>query len=405
MNKKQQDHGRITMRASETAKDVERVKKVRKKTGKYKKGNRILVVLGVTLVLVLFFSVAVFVTAVNNKYVLSYMLELSRSHINDFFLFVTGRGAHNGIQFTTWRYLMIVLAGSCLAASGAVYQGAFRNMLASPSTLGVQAGGNVGNIVYVLMFVSVSETFTVIRASDLQKQFQEMNLFQRNLQQFCVMLGCFAAVFLVVGITLMLGRGKIHSSHLILTGMVFGSIISSFSGIVTYYLIMKDSDDPRIDAIRQLSMGSFQNAFTLSQLLIMAAFLIPCIIILLLIAQPLDILALGDEEARTMGLNVRVFKNVVIALNTVMTAIVIAFCGQVGFIGFMIPLAARRLVGPGFRRLLPASMLMGATLLIIIYDIARWFNLTAYMNVLTSALGSAVMIYSLIRGGGVRRAD
>ncbi len=405
MSRKQEDHGRITMRVSETAGDVERVKKVRKKTGKYKKGNRILVVLGVTLVLVFFFSAAVFVTAANNKYVLPYMLELSRSHMNDFFLFVTGQGAHNGIQFTTYRYLMIILAGACLAASGAVYQGAFRNMLASPSTLGVQSGGNVGNIIYVLLFVSVEDSFTAVKVSDIAEQMQDMNLFQRNLQQFCVLLGCFAAVFIVVGITLMLGRGRIHSNHLILTGMIFGSIIGSFSGIVTYYLIMSNSSDPRIDAIRQLSMGSFQNAFNLGQLLIMGAFLLPCIIILMLIAQPLDILALGDEEARTMGLNVRLFKNAVIALNTVMTAVVIAFCGQVGFVGFMIPLAARRLVGPGFRRLLPASMLLGATFLIVIYDIARWFNLTGYMNVLTSALGSAVMIYSLLRGGGVRRAD
>lgn len=405
MSKKQQDHGRITMRASETAADVERVKKARKKTGKYRKGNRILVVLAVTLFLVFFFSAAVFVTATSDRYVLSYMLELSRSHVYDFFLFVTGQGARNGIQFTTYRYLMIILAGACLAASGAVYQGAFRNMLASPSTLGVQSGGSVGNILYVLLFVEAGETFTAVKASEIGEQLQNMNLFQRNLQQFFVLIGCFAAVFIVVGITLMLGRGRIHSSHLILTGMIFGSIISSFSGIVTYYLIMNNSSDPRIDAIRQLSMGSFQNAFNLDQLLIMAVFLIPCIVILMFIAQPLDILALGDEEARTMGLNVRLFKNMVIGLNTVMTAIVIAFCGQVGFVGFMVPLAARRLVGPGFRRLLPASMLLGATMLIVIYDIARWFNLTAYMNVLTSALGSAVMIYSLIRGGGVRRAD
>ncbi len=405
MSKKQENHGRITMRTSETAGDVERVKKVRKKNGKFKKGNRILVILSVTLVLVFFFSVAVFVTATSEKHVLSFMLELSRSHMNDFFMFMTGQGAKNGIQFTIYRYLMIVLAGACLAASGAVYQGAFRNMLASPSTLGVQSGGSVGNILYVLLFVSVGERFTDVKASEMAEQMQNMNFFQRNLQQFCVLLGCFAAVFIVVGITLMLGRGRIHSNHLILTGMIFGSVIGSFSGIVTYYLIMNDSSDPRIDIIRQLSMGSFQNAFTLTQLLIMSAFLIPCIVILMLITQPLDILALGDEQARTMGLNVRFFKNTVIALNTVMTAVVISFCGHVGFVGFMIPLAARRLVGPGFRRLLPASMLMGATLLIIIYDIARWFGLTGYMNVLTSALGSLVMIYSLIRGGGVRRAD
>ena len=152
-------------------------------------------------------------------------------------------------------------------------------------------------------------------------------------------------------------------------------------------------------------MGGFGNTYKPDQMMLMLGFLAPCVCALMSVAGRMDILALGDEQAATMGLNVVFFRNLIIAVNTVMTAVIIAFCGQIGFIGFIIPLAARRLVGPRFRRLLPASMLMGATLLLIIYDIAHLISMTAYMNVLTSALGSIVMVIALIRGGGVSRAD
>ena len=299
---------------------------------------------------------------------------------------------------------MIVKAGACLAASGAVYQGTFKNILASPTTLGVMSGGSFGNILYALFFVSIATES--VKLSELSADpVTDLPLLSGNLQSFMVLAGCFGAVFIVVGITLMLGRGKLHANNLIITGIIFSSIIGSFSGLVQYYLIEHNPSDPRIDVIRNMMMGGFGNAYKLDQMLIMLAFLAPCVIILMVLSGRMDVLALGDEQARTMGLNVTFFKNTIIAINTVMTAVVIAFCGQIGFIGFIIPLAARRLVGPAFRKLLPASMLMGATLLIIIYDIAHLLGMTGYMNVLTSAFGSIVMIIALIRGGGVSRAD
>ena len=137
----------------------------------------------------------------------------------------------------------------------------------------------------------------------------------------------------------------------------------------------------------------------------MAAFLVPCSAILMMMSGRLDALVLGDEQARTMGINVRRAQIAAIGVNTVMTAVVIAFCGQIGFIGFIMPLAARRIVGPGFRRLIPASMLLGAVTLLVIYDIAVLTNMTGYLNVMTSGIGSIVMIIAYIKGGGAARAD
>ena len=298
---------------------------------------------------------------------------------------------------------MVVMAGACLAASGAVYQGTFKNILASPTTLGVMSGGTFGNIIYALFFATVATSS--VKLSELSEPNTDFTLLSRNIQSLMVLLGCFGSVVVVVGITLMLGRGKIKSNNLIITGIIFSSVIGSFSGLVQYSIIMKNPSDPRLDIIRAMTMGGFANAYKYDQVLMMLFFLTPCVIILMSMAGRMDILALGDEQARTMGLNVTVFKNVIIGVNTVMTAVIIAFCGQIGFIGFIIPLAARRLVGPGFRRLLPASMLMGATLLLIIYDVAHLLSMIQYMNVLTSAVGSVVMVIALLKGGGVARAD
>ena len=399
----EQGGGRIMMKRSETSSDVEQLKKEKEMTRKFKKGNRVMVVLGVVLVMVFFFSTAMFVTVQPEHLHLSFILEQSREQTMRFFNFVTGAGAEGGIQFITYRYIMIVLAGACLAASGAVYQGTFKNILASPTTLGVMSGGTLGNILYALFFASVATES--VRLSELSTANTEFTLLSRNIQSFMVLLGCFGAVVIVVGITLMLGRGKIKSNNLIITGIIFSSVIGSFSGLVQYSIIMKNPSDPRLDIIRAMTMGGFGNAYKYDQLLMMLLFLAPCVIILMCMAGRMDILALGDEQARTMGLNVTVFKNVIIGINTVMTAVIIAFCGQIGFIGFIIPLAARRLVGPGFRRLLPASMLMGATLLLIIYDVAHLLSMIQYMNVLTSAFGSIVMVIALLKGGGVARAD
>lgn len=395
--------GRITMKSSSSAADVEALRAQRDRTRKFRRGNRAMVVLAVLLILVYMFSTAFFVTVSREHFYLSYLLELSRTQAMRFFNFLTGAGAEGGIQFITYRNIMVVLAGACLAASGAVYQGTFKNVLASPSTLGVMSGGNLGNIIYALSFVNV--TYGTVKAGDIADMVANQNVLQRNIQSVMVLAGCFCAVAIVVGITLLLGRGRIRSDYLILTGIIFSSIIGTFSSMVQYYLIETNPDDPRVDVIRNLSMGGFVNSYKLDQVLIMLAFLVPCGAILILMSGRLDALALGDEQARTMGVNVKLAKTAAIGVNTVMTAVIIAFCGQIGFIGFIIPLAARRIVGPGFRRLLPASMLLGAVILLVIYDAAVLMNMTGYLNVLTSGIGSLVMIAAYIKGGGAAHAD
>lgn len=402
MRTPQNDQNRIQLHKPDRD-EVAQVQVRHRERRKFREGNRPLVIMAVVLVLLFLFSAGLLVKVNQEHFYLSYIMELSRQKLLHLFRFLTGQGAEGGIQFTLYRYLMVMLAGACLAASGAVYSGAFRNVLASPTTLGVQSGGSLGNLLYVLLFVS-SET-QVIRYSEIRDLTENYTLLDRNIQQVMVLAGCFLAVLLVVGVTAIAGRGRLRTSHLILSGMIFSSIVTSFTGLVQYYMLETDPYDARIEILRNLSMGSFDRAYSLDHLGLMCAFVLPCIVILMLLSGKLDVLALGDEAAATKGLPVRRFYFLVVFVNTVMTATVIAFCGQIGFVGFIVPQAARRLVGPGFRRLLPACMLMGAILLILVYDTALLTGFTAYINLFTSALGSVVMIAALLRGGGIRRAD
>ena len=401
MKASQNEEKRITLRPG-AEDEVAREKARRQRTRKFQRGNLPLVAMGVLLLLLFFLSAGLLVKVSPEHFYLSYILELSRQKLGHLFDFIVGRGAEGGIQFVVSRYVMIVLAGAGLAACGAVYNGAFRNVLAAPSTLGVQSGGTLGNLLYVLLFVS--PTTQVIRYSDSLDLAESYTLLDRNIQQIMVLVGCFLAVALVVGVATLAGRRRVNTLYLILAGTIFSSLIGSLVGLVQYYMLEMDPYDVRIEIIRNLAMGSFDRAYTPEHLAMMCALLLPCLAVLTLLSGKLDLLALGEEAAATKGLPVKRFFFLVIAVNTVMAATVIAFCGQIGFVGFIVPQAARRVVGPGFRRLLPASMLLGGILLILVYDIALLTGFTAYINLFTSGLGSAVMIAALLTGKGVRRA-
>jgi len=365
---------------------------------KFRESNRPLFVLGILFVIIFFFSAAMFVTVNTDHMYLSFVLELSRHKLMYFFNFVIGKGAEGGIDFMTYRYIMIALAGASLSVSGAVYQGTFRNILASPTTLGVESGGSLGNVIYVLCFIATGTT--VLRFSDSLNLSETYSVIDRNIQQLLVLGGCFASVFLIVGVTALAGKGKVRSSHLILAGILFSAIISSFTMLVQYYLLLANPYDTRVDIIRSLTMGSFDRAFTIEHLAFMSVFLVPCLIFVLMKCNRMNIFILGEDDAATMGLNVKRFRYGMIAVNTFMTAVVIAYCGQLGFVGFIVPQAARRIVGPDFRRVIPASMLLGAILLIVVYDVALIIGLTSYINLITSSLGGVIMIAAFVKGQG-----
>lgn len=352
----------------------------------------------------LFFLVEYSTTSAQWQFSAAYVLRIARQNIENFYNFIIGNGAPGGINYQIIKYLIVGLIGASLAACGALLQGTFRNILAGPTTLGAQSGGTLGNMIYVLLFCTSAETVIVYSYDDLHEMAQQATFLSRNLQALLVLGGCIFGVALVIGIAMVAGRGKVSSSAMILAGTVFSSVIGSFCALIQYYIILKNPSDTRIDAIRSLSMGSLDRSYSFEHLCFMAVILIPCIVIMALFSGKMNMLAFGEDAARTMGVNVKRYKLVMMGVSTLMTAVVTAYVGQIGFIGFMAPQIIRKVIGPDFRRSFPASVAFGALLLTIIYDAARVMGMTDSLNLFTSVIGSIVMLFVLLhKKGGVRR--
>lgn len=342
------------------------------------------------------------ISTVRTQFSLAYVLRIAQQNIHSLYEFMTGNVNYGGMNFQIIRYLIVGLIGASLAACGALLQGTFRNVLAGPSTLGIQSGGTLGNMIYVLFFAFTVGTVEVYSTSEIADTVSQANFFQRNLQQMLVLGGCLFGVLLVISIATIAGRGKVSSSAMILSGTVFSAVIGSFCSLIQYYIIIRNPSDERIELLRSLSMGSLDRAYTLEHLLSMSAVLIPCMAVLTVFSGKMNMLSFGEDAARTMGMNVRAYKFLMMGASTLMTAVVTAYVGHIGMIGFMSPQIIRRVVGPDFRRLFPASIAFGALLMTIIYDVARVLGMTDSLNLFTSIIGSFAMVFVLLRGKGGR---
>ena len=119
----------------------------------------------------------------------------------------------------------------------------------------------------------------------------------------------------------------------------------------------------------------------------------------------LNILVFGEDEAKAMGMNIRRFRNVLIACCTILTAVVLSFCGQMAMIGFMVPHFARYMVGPDFRYLVPASALLGGIVTLLVYDLCYLTGQTGSFNMYTGVVCSIVSAIFILKYRRKRHAD
>ena len=332
----------------------------------------------------------------------AWIFEHVRSRFRQFYLLLFGTGSAMGT--TVIQYLACILTGAALAACGSIFQGAFRNVMAGPSTMGVMAGGTLGCLIYLLLFVPSTAAVTWTTFDYEAYQEASSTLWTDYRQQIFTLAGCFAGVGLVLLVATAAGRGKLSASAMIVSGTVFSSMISQITMVIQYYMIILDPSDQRIDMMQDLMMGTFNNITTWRDLALMAVPVLLCLAVLLALSGRMNLLSLDEDEAQSMGVNLRPLRYGIVAAGTVLTAVVVSFCGHIGFLGFMIPLVGRKLVGPDMRRLLPASLLLGAILLILVYDLAYITGMTSYLNLFTSAIGGVVMLCTLFtKKGGIRR--
>jgi iron complex transport system permease protein len=241
------------------------------------------------------------------------------------------------------RTVLIALTGAALGGSGATYQGLFRNPLADPFLIGVASGAGLGAV--IAMSVEWPYSFWGLMA---------------------VPMAAFLAALLTVFIVYTLARvgQTVPSTNLVLAGVAF----SSFATSLTSFLMLRSTGEVR-RALGWLLGGASQSGWT--AILAIAPYLVVGLGILLLSGHALNLLQFGDDQAQQLGLNVTRAKRILLTASSLATAAAVAFSGIIGFIGLIVPHLIRLWTGPDYKRLLPLSILGGATALIVSDVLAR----------------------------------
>lgn len=267
------------------------------------------------------------------------------------------------------RILLACMVGCCLSAAGAAYQGIFQNPMAAPDILGASSGAAFGAALSIYL----------------------------GLGKYMITFFAFLSGLLTVAAVVYVGnrvKGK-RSMGLILSGIMISSFITS----ATSYLKLVADPQDQLPAITYWLMGSF-NGTTPEDVLLALFPMVLGALPLLLFRWKINLLTLGEEEARTMGIQTKKLRLLVIVSSTLLTAASVAVSGMIGWVGLVIPNLTRRMVGNNYRYLLPASMLLGAVFLLMVDNISR--NLTATeipIGILTSFIGAPFFLTLISKGG------
>jgi len=265
------------------------------------------------------------------------------------------------------RILMACLVGCCLSAAGASYQGVFQNPMAAPDILGASSGAAFGAALAILVGAST---------------------------RMITLFAFISSMVSVIAVFLIAQRAPgMRVVNLILAGIMVGSL---FKAGTSYIKLVADPTN-QLPAITYWMMGSLSGSKLKDVGLIVAPMAIGLIPLFLLRWQ-VNILTLGDEEARTLGVNTNRLRFFVIVCATLVTAASVSVSGMIGWVGLVIPHLSRKLVGSNYRYLLPASMIAGATFLLLVDNVSR--NLLAVeipIGILTAFIGAPFFIYLISR--------
>ena len=268
------------------------------------------------------------------------------------------------------RVALAVIVGASLATAGVVMQGIFANPLAEPGLVGVSSGAAVAAVVAIVLGLTAIGFWVLPLAA---------------------MIGGLLVTAGVYVMTRVGGRTEVVT--LILTGVAVNAFAGALIG-----LLMSVSDDAELRSITFWTLGSL-SAATWSTVLLVLPLAVVGLFLAPRLARSLDLLALGENTAAHLGVDVEWLRKVAIVLTALLTAAAVAVAGIIGFIGLVVPHAIRLVLGPGHRLLLPASALAGSTLLVLADLVARTVVAPREipLGVLTALIGSPVFFLLLRR--------
>lgn len=260
------------------------------------------------------------------------------------------------------RILMAIVVGAGLTCAGNTFQSLFSNPLTTPDILGVTSGTCVGAILAIIMSCGILET------------------------QLIALVFGLASVFFTIKVA---GKNKSGSMvYLVLAGVIASSLFNAIGSLLKYTADPQD----KLPEITYWLMGSFTSA-KYEKIMIGSPFIIVGIVIIYLLRWRLNILALSEDEAKASGIDIKKTRMVFILASTLITASAVSMCGQVGWIGLLIPHCARMLVGSNNRYVVPVSISLGASFMIIIDTLSRTISVIELpLSVLTAIIGAPVFI-------------
>ncbi|MEP7456245.1 iron ABC transporter permease [Phyllobacterium sp. SB3] len=279
------------------------------------------------------------------------------------------------------RVILGALIGASLAVSGAVMQGLFRNPLADPGIVGVSSGAGLG----ALSVIVLGNTL-------LAPVIMRLGVYALPMAAF---LSALAFTFILYSVATR--RGQTSIATMLLAGIALGAMATAYMGVLTYI-----ADDRQLRDLTFWLLGSLAGASWM-KIVATSPFIVVALLVSPFLARGLNGLALGEATASHLGIPVQRFKMIAIVAVAAATGASVAVSGVIGFVGVVVPHLLRLVIGPDHRYLLPASALLGASLLLLADAVSRTIVAPAELpiGIVTAAVGAPVFLWILLRKRGI----
>ena len=265
------------------------------------------------------------------------------------------------------RIIIATFLGAGLSLSGLVYQGIFQNPMVSPDLLGSTSGAGFGAALAILLGLSYLEITLV-----------------------SFLFGILAVSFVLLISSRVRGNPTLT---LVLSGMMVSSV---FSALISFIKLIADPEEalPQITYFLMGSLSSVRKEDILPVVILIVIAIVPIVIL----RWSLNIMTQGEEEAKALGVNTKAVRLASIISATIVTATATSLCGMISYVGLVIPHIVRMITGCDYRKTVPASILLGASFLLLVDTISRSIaTVELPIGILTSLIGAPFFLYLIIR--------
>jgi iron complex transport system permease protein len=287
----------------------------------------------------------------------------------------------------TWDYIIInyrlpkaitaILVGSGLAISGLLMQTLFRNPLAGPYVLGISSGASLGVALLILGSSIIGGSFNLLGQS-----------------QLLISMAASAGSFLVLFAVMIVSRQVKNTMSILIIGLMFSSLTSAVISVLAYF-----SSAENLQQYMFWGFGSLGN-LTWSEVFIFACIYLLAGILILPVVKSLNSLLLGENYAKSIGINIKRTKNLILIATSLLTGVITAFAGPIAFIGLAAPHMTKLILNTSEHKLIiPAAALLGANIMLISDTVAQLPNseFTLPINAITTMFGAPIVIWLLLR--------